>query len=228
MIHLNLNKGIKTMTNLINDINKDWKKYDNNQQTTFLKSIGYKVVKKELVASLEDNSVSLVDVTATQLNKIKKTVGFDNWSQKQVNAYDKENGTNYGELLQGISCPTARNTMRSDILWYSEYKEEALTVLKERISKDKKTSSLSSLKKHTTAAIRKLEKEIVDANETTEAETTEPEAEEETTEIIKPASEEEYAKAIILMLKDAKKAGKDTKAIIQIMGDMLKAEKLNK
>ena len=30
------------------------------------------------------------------------------------------------------------------------------------------------------------------------------------------------------MLKDAKKAGKDTKAIIQIMGDMLKAEKLNK
>ena len=216
------------MTNLINDINKDWKKYDNNQQATFLKSIGYKVVKKELVASLEDNTVSLVDVTATQLNKIKKTVGFDNWSQKQVNAYDKENGTNYGELLQGISCPTARNTMRSDILWFSEYKEEALTVLKERISKDKKTSSLSSLKKHTTAAIRKLEKEIVDANETTEAETTEPAAEEETTEIIKPASEEEYAKAIILMLKDAKKAGKDTKAIIQIMGDMLKAEKLNK
>ena len=216
------------MTNLINDINKDWKKYDNNQQTTFLKSIGYKVVKKELVTCLEDNTVSLVDVTATQLNKIKKTVGFDNWSQKQVNAYDKENGTNYAELLQGISCPTARNTMRSDILWYSEYKEEALTVLKERIAKDKKTSSLSSLKKHTTAAIRKLEKEIVYANETTEAETTEPEAEEETTEIIKPASEEEYAKAIILMLKDAKKAGKDTKAIIQIMGDMLKAEKLNK
>ena len=216
------------MTNLINDINKDWKKYDNNQQTTFLKSIGYKVVKKELVASLEDNTVSLVDVTATQLNKIKKTVGFDNWSQKQVNAYDKENGTNYGELLQGISCPTARNTMRSDILWYSEYKEEALTVLKERISKDKKTSSLSSLKKHTTAAIRKLEKEIVDANETTEAETTEPEAEEEATEIVKPASEEEDAKAIILILKDAKKAGRDTKAIIQIMGDMLKAEKLNK
>ena len=216
------------MTNLINDINKDRKKYDNNQQTTFLKSIGYKVAKKELVTCLEDNTVSLVDVTATQLNKIKKTVGFYNWSQKQVNAYDKENGTNYGELLQGISCPTARNTMRSDILWFSEYKEEALTVLKERISKDKKTSSLSSLKKHTTAAIRKLEKEIVDANETTEAETTEPEAEEETTEIIKPASEEEYAKAIILMLKDAKKAGKDTKAIIQIMGDMLKAEKLNK
>ena len=203
------------MTNLINDINKDWKKYDNNQQTTFLKSIGYKVVKKELVASLEDNTVSLVDVTATQLNKIKKTVGFDNWSQKQVNAYDKENGTNYGELLQGISCPTARNTMRSDILWYSEYKEEALTVLKERISKDKKTSSLSSLKKHTTAAIRKLEKEIVDANETTEAETTEPEAEEETTEIIKPASEEEYAKAIILMLKDAKKAGKIRKQLFK-------------
>ena len=214
------------MTNLINDINKDWKKYDNNQQTTFLKSIGYKVVKKELVASLEDNTVSLVDVTATQLNKIKKTVGFDNWSQKQVNAYDKENGTNYGELLQGISCPTARNTMISDILWYSEYKEEALTVLKERIEKDKKTSSLSSLKKHTTAAIRKLEKEIVDANETTEEEATKPE--EEATEIVKPASEEEDAKAIILILKDAKKAGRDTKAILQMMGDMLKAEKLNK
>ena len=214
------------MTNLINDINKDWKKYDNNQQTTFLKSIGYKVVKKDLVTCLEDNTVSLVDVTAKQLNKIKKAVGFDNWSQKQVKNYDKENGTNYGELLQGISCPTARNTMRSDILWYSEYKNEALTVLEERIAKDKKTSSLSSLKKHTTAAIRKLEKEIVDANETTESETTEPEA--ETTEIVKPASEEEYAKAIILMLKDAKKEGKDTKAIIQMMGDMLKAEKLNK
>ena len=216
------------MTNLINDINKIWKKYDNNQQTTFLKSIGYKVVKKELVASLEDNTVSLVDVTATQLNKIKKIVGFDNWSQKQVKNYDKENGTNYSELLQGISCPTARNTMRSDILWYSEYKNEALTVLKERIEKDKKTSSLSSLKKHTTAAIRKLEKEIADANETTEAEATEPEAEAEVAEVVKPASEEEYAKAIILMLKDAKKEGKDTKAIIQMMGDMLKAEKLNK
>ena len=156
------------MTNtLINEINKDWKKYDNNQQATFLKSIGYKAVKSKLVElSLGEavakvfphagDATSLVDVTATQLNKIKKIVGFDNWSQKQVKNYDKENGTNYSELLQGISCPTARNTMRSDILWYSEYKEEALTVLKERIEKDKKTSSLSSLKKHTTAAIRKL------------------------------------------------------------------------
>ena len=215
------------MTNLINDINKDWKKYDNNQQATFLKSIGYKVAKKELVNCLEDNTVSLVDITAKQLNKIKKTVGFDNWSQKQVNAYDKENGTNYGELLQGISCPTARNTMRSDILWYSEYKNEALTVLEERISKDKKTSSLSSLKKHTTAAIKKLEKEIEDAYDTMEDNLNET-TEEEATEIIKPASEEEDAKAIILILKDAKKAGRDTKAILQMMADMLKAEKLNK
>jgi len=116
--------------------------------------------------------------------------------------------------------------MRSDIIWYSEYKNEALTVLEERIAKDKKTSSLSSLKKHTTAAIKKLEKEIADANETTEAEATEPEA--EATEIVKPVSEEEYAQAMILMLKDAKKAGKDTKAILQMMQDMLKAEKLNK
>jgi hypothetical protein len=226
------------MTNtLINEINKDWKKYDNNQQATFLKSIGYRAVKGKLVdvclgeAVAKEfphagDAVSLVDVTAKQLNKIKKAVGFDNWSQKQVNTYDKENGTNYGELLQGISCPTARNTMRSDIIWYSEYKNEALTVLEERIAKDKKTSSLSSLKKHTTAAIKKLEKEIADANETTEAEATEPE--EEATEIVKPASEEEYAQAMILMLKDAKKAGRDTKAILQMVGDMLKAEKLNK
>jgi len=226
------------MTNtLINEINKDWKKYDNNQQATFLKSIGYRAVKGKLVdvclgeAVAKEfphagDAVSLVDVTAKQLNKIKKAVGFDNWSQKQVNTYDKENGTNYGELLQGISCPTARNTMRSDIIWYSEYKNEALTVLEERIAKDKKTSSLSSLKKHTTAAIKKLEKEIADANETTEAEATEPEA--EATEIVKPVSEEEYAQAMILMLKDAKKAGRDTKAILQMMGDMLKAEKLNK
>ena len=99
--------------------------------------------------------------------------------------------------------------MRSDIIWWSEYKNEALTVLEERITKDKKTSSLSSLKKHTTAAIKKLEKEIADANETTEAEATEPEA--EATEIVKPVSD-----------------GKDTKAILQMMGDMLKAEKLNK
>ena len=222
---------------LINEINKDWKKYDNNQQATFLKSIGYRAVKGKLVdvclgeAVAKEfphagDAVSLVDVTAKQLNKIKKAVGFDNWSQKQVNTYDKENGTNYGELLQGISCPTARNTMRSDIIWYSEYKNEALTVLEERIAKDKKTSSLSSLKKHTTAAIKKLEKEIADANETTEAEATEPEA--EATEIVKPVSEEEYAQAMILMLKDAKKAGRDTKAILQMMGDMLKAEKLNK
>ena len=222
---------------LINEINKDWKKYDNNQQATFLKSIGYKAVKGKLVdvclgeAVAKEfphagDAVSLVDVTAKQLNKIKKAVGFDNWSQKQVKNFDKEAGTNYSELLQGISCPTARNTMRSDIIWYSEYKNEALTVLEERIAKDKKTSSLSSLKKHTTAAIKKLEKEIADANETTEAEATEPEA--EATEIVKPVSEEEYAQAMILMLKDAKKAGKDTKAILQMMQDMLKAEKLNK
>ena len=224
---------------LINEINKDWKKYDNNQQATFLKSIGYRAVKGKLVDVClgeavarefphAGDAVSLVDVTAKQLNKIKKTVGFDNWSQKQVKNYDKENGTNYGELLQGISCPTARNTMRSDIIWYSEYKNEALTVLEERIAKDKKTSSLSSLKKHTTAAIKKLEKEIADANETTEAEAEATEPEAETAEIVKPVSEEEYAKAIILMLKDAKKDGKDTKAILQMMGDMLKAEKLNK
>ena len=226
------------MTNaLINEINKDWKKYDNNQQTTFLKSIGYRAVKGKLVDVClgeavarefphAGDAVSLVDVTAKQLNKIKKAVGFDNWSQKQVKNFDKEAGTNYSELLQGISCPTARNTMRSDIIWYSEYKNEALTVLEERIAKDKKTSSLSSLKKHTTAAIKKLEKEIADANETTEAEATEPEA--EATEIVKPVSEEEYAQAMILMLKDAKKAGRDTKAILQMVGDMLKAEKLNK
>jgi len=222
------------MTNtLINEINKDWKKYDNNQQATFLKSIGHRAVKGKLVDICLSEAVarefphagdatSLVDVTAKQLNKIKKTVGFDNWSQKQVNTYDKENGTNYGELLQGISCPTARNTMRSDIIWWSEYKNEALTVLEERIAKDKKTSSLSSLKKHTTAAIKKLEKEIADANETTEAE-----AEETETEIIKPTfnSVEECAELISNILIEAKNQGYDQKEILTVAAGRLKAKK---
>ena len=208
------------MTNtLINDINNDWKKFDNNQQTTFLKTLGFKVVKKELAACLENDAVSLVDVTAKQLNKIKKTVGFDNWSQKQVKNYDKENGTNYGELLQGISCPTARNTMRSDIIWYSQYKNEAVTVLEERISKDKKTSSLSSLKKHTTAAIKHLEKEVSKATEETTEETTE-EAPNTTPETV-----EDYGIAIAALVLSWQARGYDKGEMIQIAVDVIKSKK---
>jgi uncharacterized protein with beta-barrel porin domain len=91
-----------------------------------------------------------------------------------------------------------------------------------------KINSLESFYKKVKTRIGKTE-ETEETAETSETEETEETAEtEETTEIVKPASEEEYAKAMILMLKDAKKAGKDTKAILQMVGDMLKAEKLNK
>tara|TARA_Y100001973_G_C5190706_1_gene330793 strand:+ start:294 stop:947 length:654 start_codon:yes stop_codon:yes gene_type:complete len=215
-----------TTQDLVTFINAGLKRDLNNQEKTFLKTLGYKKEKGKLVwtterlDATEENPEGIAKVTGDLIISISDKCSMKNWSDKKVAAYDKENGTCYSKLLNFITDKTERNTTRSLYRWFAENYNEAMVVLFERHDANKKTTSLESLKKHTISAIKKLEKETSETSETAETE--------ETAEIVKPASEEEDAKAIILILKDAKKAGRDTKAILQMMGDMLKAEKLNK
>ena len=203
-------------------LNTIWKTNENSNNTKNRQLLGLSPITLNKVKVYQ---FTVFD-TGRQINKALEDTGLKNWSIKKIKKYDEENGTNHSGLLANLKDKTAANTIRSICLhcfknleaWEAEIKETGTD----------KINSLESFYKKVKTRIGKTE-ETEETAETSETEETEETAEtEETTEIVKPASEEEYAKAMILMLKDAKKAGKDTKAILQMVGDMLKAEKLNK
>ena len=201
-------------------LNTIWQTNENSNNTKNRQLLG--------LAPITLNKVKVyqftVFYTGRELNKALKDTGLKNWSIKKIKKYDEENGTNHSGLLANLKDKTAANTIRSICLhcfnnldaWEAEIKETGTD----------KINSLESFYKRVKSRIAKTAETDEEAAET--AETAETEETAEVTEVIKPVSEEEYARAIILMLKDAKKDGKDTKAILQMMGDMLKAEKLNK
>ena len=197
-------------------LNTIWKTNENSNNTKNRQLLGLSPITLDKVKVYQ---FTVFD-TGRQINKALEDTGLKNWSIKKIKKYDEENGTNHAGLLANLKDKTAANTIRSICLhcfnnldaWEAEIKETGTD----------KINSLESFYKKVKTRIGKT----AETEET--AETAETEETEETAEIVKPVSEEEYARAIILMLKDAKKDGKDTKAILQMMGDMLKAEKLNK
>ena len=201
-------------------LNTIWKTNENSNNTKNRQLLGLSPITLDKVKVYQFT----VFYTGRELNKALKDTGLKNWSIKKIKKYDEENGTNHSGLLANLKDKTAANTIRSICLhcfnnldaWEAEIKETGTD----------KINSLESFYKRVKSRIAKTAETDEEAAET--AETAETEETAEVTEVIKPVSEEEYARAIILMLKDAKKDGKDTKAILQMMGDMLKAEKLNK
>ena len=201
-------------------LNTIWQNNENSNNTKNRQLLGLSPITLDKVKVYQFT----VFYTGRELNKALKDTGLKNWSIKKIKKYDEENGTNHSGLLANLKDKTAANTIRSICLhcfnnldaWEAEIKETGTD----------KINSLESFYKRVKSRIAKTAETDEEAAET--AETAETEETAEVTEVIKPVSEEEYARAIILMLKDAKKDGKDTKAILQMMGDMLKAEKLNK
>jgi len=220
-----------TSKDLVTFINAGLKRDLNNQEKTFLKTLGYKKEKGKLVwttetSATEENPEGIAKVTGDLIISISDKCNMKNWSDKKVAAYDKENGTCYSKLLNFIPDQTERNTTRSLYRWFSENYNEAMVVLFERHDANKKTTSLESLKKHTIAAIKKLEKETAETEETVETEET-AETEETETEIIKPTfnSVEECAELISNILIEAKNQGYDQKEILTVAAGRLKAKK---
>jgi hypothetical protein len=152
------------------------------------------------------------------------------WSQKKMDKFDKENGTQHGLILSEITDKTYANTIRSICLhcWDNLTAwEEAI----ESVTPDYKINSLESFYK----AIKEAMKATDEATETTETgdeatettdeatETTDDEATEtdEAAETL-PESVEEFGTAIAALYLAGMAKGFNEKEMTQIATDVMK------
>jgi hypothetical protein len=140
------------------------------------------------------------------------------WSQKKMDKFDKENGTQHGLILSEITDKTYANTIRSICLhcWDNLTAwEEAI----ESVTPDYKINSLESFYK----AIKEAMKATDEATETTETGDEATETTDEATETFpEPESVEEFGTAIAALYLAGMAKGFNEKEMAQIATDVMK------
>ena len=140
------------------------------------------------------------------------------WSQKKMDKFDKENGTQHGLILSEITDKTYANTIRSICLhcWDNLTAwEEAI----ESVTPDYKINSLESFYK----AIKKANKATDETTETTETGDEATETTDEATETFpEPESVEEFGTAIAALYLAGMAKGFNEKEMAQIATDVMK------
>ena len=140
------------------------------------------------------------------------------WSQKKMDKFDKENGTQHGLILSEITDKTYANTIRSICLhcWDNLTAwEEAI----ESVTPDYKINSLESFYK----AIKEAMKATDEATETTETDDEATETTDEATETFpEPESVEEFGTAIAALYLAGMAKGFNEKEMAQIATDVMK------
>ena len=140
------------------------------------------------------------------------------WSQKKMDKFDKENGTQHGLILSEITDKTYANTIRSICLhcWDNLTAwEEAI----ESVTPDYKINSLESFYK----AIKEAMKATDEATETTETGDEATETTDEATETFpEPESVEEFGTAIAALYLAGMAKGFNEKEMTQIATNVMK------
>jgi len=159
--------------------------------------------------------------TGKQVRAALEATGSQKWSQKKMDKYDEENGTNYGLILSEITDKTFANTIRSICLhcW------DNLTAWEEAIASvtpDYKINSLESFYKSIKKAMKATDDTTDEATETTDEAT---ESDDEATETFpEPETVEEFGLAIAALVLAGVARGFDKGEMIQIATDVIKTK----
>jgi len=159
--------------------------------------------------------------TGKQVRAALEATGSQKWSQKKMDKYDEENGTNYGLILSEITDKTFANTIRSICLhcW------DNLTAWEEAIASvtpDYNINSLESFYKSIKKAMKATDDTTDDATETTDDAT---ESDDDATETFpEPETVEEFGLAIAALVMAGVARGFDKGEMIQIATDVIKTK----
>tara|TARA_R110002051_G_scaffold46228_1_gene92849 strand:- start:729 stop:1367 length:639 start_codon:yes stop_codon:yes gene_type:complete len=142
------------------------------------------------------------------------------WSQKKMDKFDKENGTQHGLILSEITDKTLANTIRSICLhcWdnLTEW-EEAIKA----ITPKQKINSLESFYK----SIKKAMKATETTDEATETDDEATETDDEATETLpEPETVEDFGIAIAALYLAGMARGFNKKEMAQIAADVMKTK----
>ena len=140
------------------------------------------------------------------------------WSQKKMDKFDKENGTQHGLILSEIKDKTHANTIRSICLHCWDNLPAWIEAI-ESVTPDYKINSLESFYK----AIKEAMKATDEATETTETGDEATETTDEATETFpEPESVEEFGTAIAALYLAGMAKGFNEKEMAQIATDVMK------
>jgi len=150
-----------------------------------------------------------------------EATGSVKWSQKKMDKFDKENGTQHGLILSEITDKTFANTIRSICLHcYDNLTawEEAI----ESVTPDYKINSLESFYKSIKKAMKATDDTTDEATETDDEAT---ESDDEATETFpEPETVEEFGLAIAALVLAGVARGFDKGEMIQIATDVIKTK----
>ena len=158
--------------------------------------------------------------TGKQIHEALLATGSKNWSQKKMDKYDKENGTQHGLILSEIKDKTHANTIRSICLHCWENLPAWIQAI-ESVTPDHKINSLESFYKSIKKAMKATETDD-EATETTE--TTETDDDEATEALPEPETVEDFGIAIAALVLAGVARGFDKGEMIQIATDVMKTK----
>jgi len=198
------------------ELNVIWNKTETKNDTLNRQLLGIEpvTINKEKVFQF------VIFETGKQVHEALAATDSQKWSQKKMDKFDKENGTNHGLILSEIKDKTFANTIRSICLHcYDNLTawEEAI----ESVTPDYKINSLESFYKAIKKAMKATETDD-DATETTE--TTETDDDEATETFPEPETVEDFGIAIAALVLAGVNRGFNKSEMMQIAADVIKSK----
>ena len=200
------------------ELNVIWNKTETKTDTLNRQLLGMApvIINKEKVFQF------VIFETGKKTRAALEATGSVKWSQKKMDKFDKENGTNHGLILSEIKDKTYANTIRSICLHcYDNLTawEEAI----ESVTPDHKINSLESFYKSIKKAMKATDDTTDDTTETTD-EATETDDDEATETFPEPETVEDFGIAIAALVLAGVNRGFNKSEMMQIAADVIKSK----
>ena len=198
------------------ELNVIWNKTETKTDTLNRQLLGMVpfIINKEKVYQF------IICQTGKKIHEALFATDSKNWSQKKIDKFDKENGTNHGAILSEIKDKNHANTIRSICLHCWDNLPAWIQAI-ESVTADHKINSLESFYK----SIKKAMQATDEATETTENDDEATETTDEATETFpEPETVEEFGLAIAALVLAGVARGFDKGEMIQIATDVIKSK----
>jgi len=198
------------------ELNVIWNKTETKTDTLNRQLLGMVpfIINKEKVYQF------IICQTGKKIHEALFATDSKNWSQKKIDKFDKENGTNHGAILSEIKDKNHANTIRSICLHCWDNLPAWIQAI-ESVTADHKINSLESFYK----SIKKAMQATDEATETTETDDEATETTDEATETFpEPETVEEFGLAIAALVMAGVARGFDKGEMIQIATDVIKSK----
>ena len=197
------------------ELNAVWNKTETKTDTLNRQLLGMVpfIINKEKVYQF------IICQTGKKIHEALFATDSKKWSQKKMDKFDKENGTNHGLILSEIKDKTYANTIRSICLHCWENLPAWIQAI-ESVTPDHKINSLESFYKSIKKAMKSTESDD-DTTETTETTETTDDA---TETLPEPETVEDFGIAIAALVLAGVSRGFDKGEMIQIATDVIKSK----